>query len=127
MKIIQGNLQLLKHNLKQDTPTRWNSTYFMLEAISEQKMALAAYATEYGDIQQLSPNQLDLIGKVVKVLYERYFVPKLHILIQYIIKYLYIYNYIHASKCVMIQSLCDYIAPIIITVVHTLYIMMHTL
>ena len=31
-------------------------------------MALAAYATEYGDIQQLSPNQLDLIGKVVKVL-----------------------------------------------------------
>ena len=53
--------------------------------------------------------------------------PKLHILIQYIIKYLYIYNYIHASKCVMIQSLCDYIAPIIITAVHTLYIMMHTL
>ena len=39
----------------------------MLEAILEQKMALAAYATEYGDIQQLSPNQLDLIGKVVKV------------------------------------------------------------
>ena len=68
LKIIQDNLQLPKHNLKQDTPTRWNSTYFMLEVILEQKMALAAYATEYGDIQQLSPNQLDLIGKVVKVL-----------------------------------------------------------
>ena len=68
MKTIQDNLQLPKHNLKQDTPTRWNSTYFMLEVILEQKMALAAYATEYGDIQQLSPNQLDLIGKVVKVL-----------------------------------------------------------
>ena len=40
----------------------------MLEASLEQKMALAAYATEYGDIQQLSPNQLDLIGKVVQVL-----------------------------------------------------------
>ena len=31
-------------------------------------MALAAYASEYGDIQQLSPDQLDLIGNVVKVL-----------------------------------------------------------
>ena len=40
----------------------------MLEAILEQKMALAAYVTEYGDIQQLSPNQLDFIGKVVQVL-----------------------------------------------------------
>ena len=51
LKIIQDNLQLPKHNLKQDTPTKWNSTYFMLEVILEQKMALAAYATEYGDIQ----------------------------------------------------------------------------
>ena len=65
LKIIQ---QLPKYNLKQDTPTRWNSTYYMLEAILEQKMALAAYVTEYGDIQQLSPNQLDFIGKVVQVL-----------------------------------------------------------
>ena len=32
------------------------------------KVALAAYAIKYGDIQQLSPNQLDLIGKVIKVL-----------------------------------------------------------
>lgn len=46
-KIIQGDLQL---PLKQDTVTRWNSTYFMLQVILEQKMALAAYATEYGDV-----------------------------------------------------------------------------
>ena len=31
-------------------------------------MALAAYATEYGDVQQLTGIQLDLAGKVVKVL-----------------------------------------------------------
>ena len=31
-------------------------------------MALAAYATEYGDVRQLITNQLDLAGKVVKVL-----------------------------------------------------------
>ena len=31
-------------------------------------MALATYATEYGDVQQLTTNQLDLTGKVAKVL-----------------------------------------------------------
>ena len=31
-------------------------------------MALAAYTTEYGDVQQLTATQLDLAGKVVKVL-----------------------------------------------------------
>jgi len=40
----------------------------MLEVILKQKIALAAYATEYGDIQHLSPSQLNLIRKVVKVL-----------------------------------------------------------
>ena len=30
LKVIQDNLQLPKHNLKQDTSTRWDSTYFML-------------------------------------------------------------------------------------------------
>ena len=40
----------------------------MLQVILEQKMALAAYATEYGDVWQLTNSQLDLAGKVVKVL-----------------------------------------------------------
>ena len=40
----------------------------MLQVIIEQKMALAAYATEYGDVRQLTTNQLDLAVKVVKVL-----------------------------------------------------------
>ena len=31
-------------------------------------MALAAYTTEYGDVQQLTGIQLDLAGKVIKVL-----------------------------------------------------------
>ena len=31
-------------------------------------MALAAYATEYGDVQQLTTTQLELVGKVVEVL-----------------------------------------------------------
>ena len=39
----------------------------MFQVILEQKMALAAYATEYGDVQQLTGIQLDLAKKVVKV------------------------------------------------------------
>ena len=31
-------------------------------------MALAAYAIEYGNVQQLTTTQLELVGKVVKVL-----------------------------------------------------------
>ena len=38
------------------------------QVILEQKMALAAYAIEYGGVQQLTAAQLDLAGKVVKVL-----------------------------------------------------------
>lgn len=68
LKTIQERLQLTKHRFKQDVSTRWNSTLYMLEVILEQKMALAAYATEYGDVQQLTATQLDLAGKVVKVL-----------------------------------------------------------
>ena len=49
---IQDNLNLLKHKLKQDVSTRWNSTLYMVESILEQKMALAAYAVE-NNIAQL--------------------------------------------------------------------------
>ena len=40
----------------------------MLQVILEQKIALATYAIEYGGVQQLTAAQLDLAGKVVKVL-----------------------------------------------------------
>ena len=50
LKSIQDRLQLKQHRLKQDVSTRWNSTLYMLQVILEQKMALAACATEYGDV-----------------------------------------------------------------------------
>ena len=68
LKSIQDRLQLKQHRLKQDVASRWNSTLYMLQVITEQKMALAAYTTEYGDVRQLTNSQLDLAGKVVKVL-----------------------------------------------------------
>ena len=41
----------------------------MLQTIKEQKMALAAYATEYNcNISQLTSNQLDLVNKVISAL-----------------------------------------------------------
>ena len=64
---IQKNLSLPQHRLKQDEPTRWNSTLYMLQSITEQKMALAAYSSEY-DIAQLSSYQLDLVNKIISTL-----------------------------------------------------------
>ena len=37
---IQERLDITKHKLQQDEPTRWNSTLFMLESIYEQKWHL---------------------------------------------------------------------------------------
>ena len=39
----------------------------MLQTIAEQKMALAAYSSEY-DIAQLSSYQLDLVNKIISAL-----------------------------------------------------------
>ena len=64
---IQENLGLPLHKLKQDVPTRWNSSLHMLQSIIEQKMALAAYSTEHS-ITQLSSHQLDLANKAVAAL-----------------------------------------------------------
>ena len=67
LREIQKKLSLPQHRLKQDEPTRWNSTLYMLQSITEQKMALAAYSSEY-DIAQLSSYQLDLVNKIISTL-----------------------------------------------------------
>ena len=70
LKIVKDRLQLTKHHLmiKQGVCTRWNITLHMLQVILEQKIALAAYATQYGDVQQFTTTQLEPVGKVVKIL-----------------------------------------------------------
>lgn len=67
-KAIQTSLGIPRHRFKQDVPTRWNSTLYMLESIVSQKMALAMYTTENDGIPQLSSLQLDIIEKVISVL-----------------------------------------------------------
>ena len=67
LNTIQQNLGLPQHWLQQDVFTRWNSTLYILQMVAEQKMALAAYTTEYS-IPQLTANQLDIVGKVITAL-----------------------------------------------------------
>ena len=45
LKSIQTSLGIPHHRFKQDVPTRWNSTLYMLESILPNKMALAMYTT----------------------------------------------------------------------------------
>ena len=65
---IRERLDIKKHRLQQDEPTRWNSTLYMLQTIYEQKMALAAYATEHGGITMLTPDQIELTRKLIAAL-----------------------------------------------------------
>ena len=65
---IRERLDITKRKLQQDKPTRWNSTLYMLQTIYEQKMALAAYATEHGGITMLTLNQIKLTRKLIAAL-----------------------------------------------------------
>ena len=67
LKEIQQSLGIPQHHLKQDEPTRWNSTLYMLQSMLEQKVALATYGAEHA-IPHLSPNQWDIVEKIVAVL-----------------------------------------------------------
>ena len=68
LKEIQTSLGCPLHRLRQDVPTRWNSTLYMLESISQQKMAIAAYAAKCSDIPQLSARQLAITDKIIAIL-----------------------------------------------------------
>ena len=65
---IRERLDIPKHKLQQDEPTWWNLTLFMLSSIYEQKMALAAYATEHGGITMLNSHQLEIVQKLISLL-----------------------------------------------------------
>lgn len=62
----QNNLPL--HKLTQDVPTHWNSTYFMMECISEQKTAVSSYCVDTPDLPDFDSNKWSLISKLSTLL-----------------------------------------------------------
>ena len=65
---IQAQLNLPQHVLIQDVATRWNSSYYMLERLVEQKKAITASNTECQPPSELRAQQWILAEKVVKLL-----------------------------------------------------------
>lgn len=68
MREIQRKLGNQEKKLIQDVSTRWNSTYYMLERLQEQKNEVSLYAAEYGDITNLTANQWMILQKTLNLL-----------------------------------------------------------
>lgn len=64
---IQEELNPPKKKLIQDVPTRWNSTYYLLQRLLEVKNAIVLYATEH-NIPIPTANEWRLMEKVVRLL-----------------------------------------------------------
>jgi len=65
---FQAQLNMPNHQLVQDVSTsRWNSSYYMMQRLLEQRQALALYAVE-NNLDGLSSNQWDVLKNVVGLL-----------------------------------------------------------
>uniref|UniRef100_UPI0037E9BABF ribitol-5-phosphate transferase FKTN isoform X2 n=1 Tax=Semicossyphus pulcher TaxID=241346 RepID=UPI0037E9BABF len=65
---IQIQMQMQPKRLQQDVRTRWNSTYFMIDSLLEQRRALGAYVADHGLPTTLTVNQWTLLEKTMTVL-----------------------------------------------------------
>ncbi|KAI7814064.1 putative zinc finger BED domain-containing protein 4-like [Triplophysa rosa] len=65
---IQRELHLPVKRLQQDVKTRWNSTFYMIQSMLEQKRALSAFAADHELPATLTANQWGLLEKTVIVL-----------------------------------------------------------
>lgn len=64
---MQRQMQTPEHQLEQDVKTRWNSTYYMLERLFEQRQVLGSLATVV-TFEGLSANDWNLVGVVLSLL-----------------------------------------------------------
>ena len=64
---IQSELNLPQNHLIQEVPTRWNSTFRMLERLVQQKTAIARYALDV-NIPVITANQWNLADKLAEKL-----------------------------------------------------------
>lgn len=65
---IQTELELLKNMLQQDTPTHWNSMFYMMSSLLAQKRALRAYGAEFELPASFSVHQWGLIENTTTLL-----------------------------------------------------------
>ncbi|XP_067303799.1 zinc finger BED domain-containing protein 4-like [Pseudorasbora parva] len=65
---IQGQLNQPLKRLQQDVQTRWNSTYYMLQSLIEQKRVLGVYVSEHELPNYLTAHQWALMEKTVAIL-----------------------------------------------------------
>ncbi|KAL1278883.1 hypothetical protein QQF64_025556 [Cirrhinus molitorella] len=68
LQSIQKELGIPIKSLKQDVATRWNSTFYMMESLVEQKRALAAYAAEFELPASLTANQWGILENMITLL-----------------------------------------------------------
>lgn len=68
LKSIQQELNLPNHQLVQDVSTRWNSTYYLMERLLEQKRAGSLYITDHETLLNLMHAQWELLEQCIKLL-----------------------------------------------------------
>ena len=61
---LQDENNVMKHKLIQNVPTRWNSTFHMLQRIFEQKKVLALYMIDNPQLPSFDANKWSLIGNL---------------------------------------------------------------
>ncbi|KAF2883571.1 hypothetical protein ILUMI_22635 [Ignelater luminosus] len=65
---IQKELNLPEHQLVQDISTRWNSTFYMIERLLEQKRAISLYVTDHDTLINLTAQQWSLMEQCINLL-----------------------------------------------------------
>ena len=65
---IKFDFILFIKRLQQEVSTRWNSSYYMLQNLLEQKRALGAYAADYELATMFTANQWGLIENMLSLL-----------------------------------------------------------
>lgn len=64
----QKQLNIPEHTFVQDITTRWNSQYYMLSRIYEQKNAIISYCSDHPKPNCLENNQWKIVEKLIKIL-----------------------------------------------------------
>ncbi|CAH1996642.1 unnamed protein product [Acanthoscelides obtectus] len=65
---IQKDVNLPIKKMVQDVQRRWNSTYYLLERLVEQRRAINLLATEVDAVPSLTPSQWDSLEKLLRLL-----------------------------------------------------------